>query len=131
MSHYAGMYYKDDILHIKVIVNQQNIIEAIKDICYFTSTESIAFRKQFEKNIVIKYDGIYEIKYLKKAMNHFPEEQLFALSIYGIGIKPSINGFSVSSDVWTESKKQQTAELLEIDINHIDFEISSGTCIDN
>ncbi len=29
MSHYVGIYYKDDILHIKVIVNQQNTTEAV------------------------------------------------------------------------------------------------------
>ena len=125
-SDYGGKYVKDGVLHIKV-VNQENVEKTIKKILEFIPQNA----KNIEQSVIIETDAIYSVEQLEKMMDDLPIEECKRLHIYGIGIKSNINGLTVDSDEWTEEKKREVSEILGIDINHIEFGISTGLCDDN
>lgn len=120
-SDYGGKYVKDGVLHIKII-NQDNVSETIKKILEFVPQKI----KNMAESVVIETDAIYSVEQLEKMMDDLSMEDCERLHIYGIGIKSSINGLTVDSDEWTEEKKKEVSEILGIDINHIEFGISTG-----
>lgn len=120
---YGGVYVNDEgALCIKVI-QKANVTSLINSTSQFLPNEF----KEVQNNVIIEEDAIYTMTQLNEAVDKlFEAKKKDEIDFIGVGTYERINGLFVEAKQWNESLKKSVSEISNLEMDHLDFRISTG-----